>query len=83
MDGQSHKTKGTAFGLLLSLYVDNASFHFESKQDMARGTTLIYHHMRRFGLLMHIFKAGMEENPRQKPSTSPQACKHPKQIGTR
>jgi hypothetical protein len=36
---------------------------------MAKGTTILFHHMRRFGLLMHIGQDG--KNPRQKPSLSP------------
>jgi hypothetical protein len=54
MKGQNTKTKGTAFNLFLSLYVDNRSFIFESKRDTANGSMILYHHMKRFGLLMHI-----------------------------
>jgi hypothetical protein len=54
MNGQGLKAKETTFDLFLSLYVDDGSFLFESKQDMAKGTTILFHHMRRFGLLMHI-----------------------------
>jgi hypothetical protein len=53
MKGQNTTTKGTAFNLFLSLYGDDGSFIFESKEDMAKGTSIIYHHMKRFGLLMH------------------------------
>jgi hypothetical protein len=58
MKGQSTNTKGTAFNLFLSLYVDDGSFLFETKEDMAKGATVLYHHMKRFGLLMHIGKNG-------------------------
>jgi hypothetical protein len=58
MKGQNTKTKGTAFNLFLSLYVDNGSFIFESKKDMAKGAMILYHHMKWFGLLMHIGKGG-------------------------
>jgi hypothetical protein len=44
------------FDLFLSLYVDDGSFFFETKQDMAKGTMILFHHMQRFRLLMHIGK---------------------------
>jgi NAD kinase len=41
--------------LFLSLYVDEDGFFlFESKEDMKRGMPVLYHHMKHFGLLMHI-----------------------------
>jgi hypothetical protein len=58
MKGQNVKTKGTTFALFLSLYVDDGSFMFETKEDMKKGATVLYHHMKRFGLLMHIGKDG-------------------------
>ena len=58
MKGQDTKTKGTAFNLFLLLYVDNGYFLFETKEDLAKEATIIYHHMKRFGLLMHIGKNG-------------------------
>jgi exonuclease III len=58
MKGQNYKTKGTMFELFLSLYVDDGSFMFESREDMKKGTAILYHHMRRFGLLMHIGRDG-------------------------
>jgi hypothetical protein len=59
MKGQNYKTKGTMFKLFLSLYVDDGSFMFESRTDMKKGTgAILYHHMRRFGLLMHIGRDG-------------------------
>jgi hypothetical protein len=58
MKGQCTTTKGTAFNLFLSLYVDDGSFLFENKRDLAKGTSILYHHMKRFGLLMHIGKDG-------------------------
>jgi hypothetical protein len=57
MKGQNTKTKGMAFNLFLLLYVDDGSFIFESNKDMAKGaTTILYHNMKRFRLLMHIRK---------------------------
>jgi hypothetical protein len=47
-----------AFNLFLSLYADNGSFIFESKEDMANGTTILYHHMKRFRLLIHNGRDG-------------------------
>jgi exonuclease III len=58
MKGQNVKTKGSIFELFLSLYVDDGSFMFESKDDLRKGTTILYHHMKRFGLLMHIGRNG-------------------------
>jgi hypothetical protein len=58
MKGQSTTTKGTVFNLFLSLYVDDGSFIFETKEDMQKGASILYHHMKRFGLLMHIGKDG-------------------------
>jgi hypothetical protein len=31
---------------------------FESKEDMSKGTSILYHHMKHFGLLMHIGRNG-------------------------
>jgi hypothetical protein len=58
MKGQNYKTKGTIFYLFLSLYVDNGSFMFESREDMIKGSAILVHHMRRFGLQMHIGRDG-------------------------
>jgi hypothetical protein len=58
MKGQSTTTKGTGFKMFLSLYVDDSSFIFETKEDMQKGASILYHHMKRFGLLMHIGKDG-------------------------
>jgi hypothetical protein len=54
--GQSTTTKGTTFKLFLSLYVDDGSFIFKSKEDMRKRASILYHHMKRFGLLVHIGK---------------------------
>jgi hypothetical protein len=58
MKGQNVKTKDTTFALFLSLYVDDGSFLFETKDDLKKGATVLYHHMKPFGLLMHIGKNG-------------------------
>jgi hypothetical protein len=52
--GKKFKTKGTMFELFLLLYVDKGSFMFELRTDMEKGTTVLFHHMKCFGLLMHI-----------------------------
>jgi hypothetical protein len=54
MKWQNMKTKGTIFELFLSLYVDDGSFIFETKKDLKKGATILHHHMKCFGLLMHI-----------------------------
>jgi hypothetical protein len=42
--------KGTAFNLFLSLYVDDKLFlSLETKEDMTKGASILYHHMKRFG----------------------------------
>jgi hypothetical protein len=58
LKGQNFKMKGTKFDLSLSLYIDNGSFMFESKADLKKGTAILYHHMKHFGLLMHIGRDG-------------------------
>jgi hypothetical protein len=58
MKGQSTITKGMTFNLFLSLYADDGSFLFKTKEDMAKGATVLYHHIKIFGLLMHIGKNG-------------------------
>ena len=51
---QDVSAKGKLFRLFYLLYVDNGAFLFRSRKDLIAGTRLIYHHFRRFGLLMHI-----------------------------
>jgi hypothetical protein len=46
MKGQCTTTKGTAFNLFLSLYVDDGSFLFENKRALEKGTSILYHHMK-------------------------------------
>jgi hypothetical protein len=58
MKGQSTTTKGTGFKMFLSLYVDDSSFIFETKEDMQKGASILYHHMKRVGLRMHIGRDG-------------------------
>jgi hypothetical protein len=67
--GQQHTSKGTTtFELFQLPYMyDDGSILFESKQDMAKGTTLLlYHHMKRFGLIMHI---GRQDGSKSKTET--------------
>jgi hypothetical protein len=41
-------TEGTDFNLFLSLYGDDGSFIFETKEDMAKGASILYHHMKMY-----------------------------------
>jgi hypothetical protein len=44
----------TAYEILQCLYVDNGAFPFGSRDDLKRGMELVFHHISRFGLEMHI-----------------------------
>jgi hypothetical protein len=47
-----------AVEIFLCLYVDNDAFIFSSREYMAHGLALIHKHFARFGLKMHISRAG-------------------------
>jgi hypothetical protein len=42
MKSQNTATKGMAYNLFLSLYVDDGSFIFETKEDLAKGASIMY-----------------------------------------
>ena len=46
------------FGFWASLYADDAATPFASRAALLAATNSIYHHMRLFGLLMHVGSAG-------------------------
>jgi hypothetical protein len=65
MKGQCITTRGAVFNLFLSfLYVDDGSFLFENKGDLTKRTSILYHHIKQFELLMHIGKNGSKSKRR-------------------
>jgi hypothetical protein len=50
--------KLTTIEILQCLYVDDGAFIFSSQENMTKGLALIYSHLARFGLEMHISRAG-------------------------
>jgi hypothetical protein len=44
----------TAYKILQCLYVDDGAFLFDTREDLKKGTKLVYHHFGRFGLEMQI-----------------------------
>jgi hypothetical protein len=50
----------TSFKIFQCLYVDDGAFPFDTREDMIKGMSLIYHHFARFGLEMHIGRNGKE-----------------------
>lgn len=46
----------TAFELWCALFADDCALLFNTREDMVKGANYLYHHLRRFGLLMHIGK---------------------------
>ena len=38
------------------LFADDCALLFNTREDMIKGANYLYHHLRRFGLLMHIGK---------------------------
>jgi hypothetical protein len=52
--------KLTAYEILKCLYVDDGIFPFGTREDLQRGTELIFHHFTRFGLEMHIGRGALE-----------------------
>ena len=49
-------SEGTLLELFNVLYVDNGAFHFQDRDQLAKGFQLIYDHFKQFGLEMHIGK---------------------------
>ena len=44
----------TAYEILQCLYVDVGAFPFGTRDDLQKGMNLIYHHLSKFGMEMHI-----------------------------
>ena len=49
----THKT-GTIFQFFRTIYADDGSFMFSSRDAMINRTSLLHLHFQRFGLLMHV-----------------------------
>eukprot|EP00978_Attheya_sp_CCMP212_P016715 scaffold44003_cov57-Attheya_sp.AAC.1 len=47
-------SKGAEFDLFYFLYVDDGAMLFDTREDLAKGTQLLFSHFARFGLEMHI-----------------------------
>eukprot|EP00978_Attheya_sp_CCMP212_P038155 scaffold186307_cov51-Attheya_sp.AAC.1 len=54
LTSQSSKPKGAEFDLFYFLYVDDGAMLFDTREDLAEGTQLLFSHFARFGLEMHI-----------------------------
>ena len=54
LTSQSPKSKGSEFDLFYFLYVDDGAMLFDTREDLAEGTQLLFNHFARFGLEMHI-----------------------------
>ena len=64
------KRGGTeGFNLFSSLFADDCAVLFNTREDMITGANYLYHHLQKFGLLMHIGKG--ITHPKPKPCTSP------------
>jgi hypothetical protein len=55
MGEKSERKRGaTAFDFWLSLFADDCAIFFNSRADLITGSSYLYNHLRKFGLLMHI-----------------------------
>eukprot|EP00978_Attheya_sp_CCMP212_P012017 scaffold29800_cov23-Attheya_sp.AAC.1 len=54
LTSQSPKSKGSEIDLFYFLYVDDGAMLFDTREDLAEGTQLLFIHFARFGLKMHI-----------------------------
>eukprot|EP00978_Attheya_sp_CCMP212_P018394 scaffold50315_cov46-Attheya_sp.AAC.1 len=54
LTSQSSKSKGAEFDIFYFLYVDDGAMLFDTREDLAEGTQLLFNHFARFGLEMHI-----------------------------
>ncbi len=55
MGEQSERKRGTiAFEFWLSLFADDCAIFFNSRADLIIGSSYLYNHLRKFGLLMHV-----------------------------
>jgi hypothetical protein len=60
LKAETHKAEGLALKLTHLLYVDDGAFAFESREDLIKGSNMIFKLFRRFGLLMHIGRGETE-----------------------
>ena len=51
---QQRKVKGQTFQMWKSLYVDDGAFLFENRKELKKGANVIFSHLKRFGLTMHV-----------------------------
>lgn len=60
--GQKPDTKESELALQLFyiLYVDDGAFAFENRTDATKGAAILYKHLARFGLIMHIGRQGKQ-----------------------
>jgi hypothetical protein len=74
----AHRKRGiTLFELWAALFADDCALLFTTREDMVKATEYLYHHLRRFGLLMHIGRGNTASKteamyfpPPRKPSDS-------------
>ena len=52
--GGNRKRGVASFGLFASLFVDDLSIFFETREDMVTETPYLFSHLRKFGLEMHV-----------------------------
>ena len=58
LNGQNPKANGIPFSLFYLLYIDDGAFLFNSREDLIKGTNMLYDHFKAFGLSMHIGENG-------------------------
>ena len=58
LTGQDSRSKETPFNIFYILYIDDGTFMFDSREDLIKGTNMLYEHFKMFGLSMHIGKDG-------------------------
>jgi exonuclease III len=58
LNGQNPKAKGVSFSLFYLLYIDDGVFMFNSREDLIKGTNMLYDLFKMFGLSMHIGENG-------------------------
>jgi Reverse transcriptase (RNA-dependent DNA polymerase) len=58
INGQNPTAKGKNFSLFYLLYIDDGVFMFNSRDDLEKGTNMLYDLFKMFGLSMHIGENG-------------------------
>ena len=58
LTGQSVKAEGTLFHLFYLLYIDGGVFLFNLREELIKGTNLLFDHFKMFGLSMHVGENG-------------------------